>query len=115
MIYIWLDDVRKPPEGHDWIWVKDAKTALQELRLAAIGNDHITISFDHDLGQDENGKDLPSGYDVANHIEKAAHGGLTYNIINWNVHSANPVGYKRITAAMQRFDKVQWKTVHPND
>lgn len=106
--YIWLDDVREPPKGHDWIWVKNAEEALDKLRLAPAS----VISIDHDLGQNEDGIDYPSGYSLANHIERAASKGLIYNIINWYVHSAKrKVDYNNTVAAMEGFDKIQWQKV----
>jgi hypothetical protein len=45
------------------------------------------ISLDHDLGLEEAG----TGYDVAKWIEEATYN-KTLNKLNWNIHSANPVG-----------------------
>jgi hypothetical protein len=55
------------------------------------------ISLDHDLGAEENG----TGYDVAKFIEEAAYKG-TLPPIEVRIHSANPVGRKRMLAAIER-------------
>jgi len=54
------------------------------------------ISFDHDLGNDEDG----TGYDVAKFIEERVVRG-TMEPIEYSVHSANPVGANNIDNAMK--------------
>lgn len=96
---LWLDDLRDPSgwkPGEDWEW---AETADQAINLISRGKVK-EISFDHDLGDDIHG----SGYTVAFYIEEQAFFGRIGRI-KWSVHSANPVGRKRIEAAMQNADK----------
>ena len=92
---IWLDDVRPMPVGFDI----HIKTAVDAIKLIT-KEDVSYCSFDHDLGDEENG----TGYDVANFIEEMAY----YKIINpiqWAIHSANPVGRKNIEMAMKNAEK----------
>lgn len=53
---IFLDDERAPPPGN-WLVARDA------TQFRALLRDHklTIISFDHDLGCDERGAELPSG------------------------------------------------------
>lgn len=87
---IWLDDVRLPPDGYS-IHVGTAHGAIGILRTGMV----TFISFDHDLGPDENG----TGYDVAKWIEENAYSGLLRSI-EWEIHSANPIGRNNIEKAM---------------
>lgn len=102
---LWLDDVRPAPPG--WTWAKSAVRAIALLETGTV----TEVSLDHDLGQDgmtqtRDGLMVPAsvqpagcGYDVACWIEAAAcDGGLSR--IEARCHSANPVGRKRIEAAL---------------
>lgn len=102
MRYIWLDDIRQAPEG--WEWVK----TFPEFVIALRGSEKedsepITISLDHDLGDD----DVGTGFSAALHIEEQAFHGRFFNIVKWYVHSANPVGAQRIRSCMKRFDSLK--------
>ena len=92
---IWLDDERPMPEGYD-IHCKTGFNAI--ITIAANDYKIDFISFDHDLG------DGCTGYDVAQYIERLAYRG-TIGRVGWEVHSANPVGRKNITAAMNNAEK----------
>jgi len=98
---VWLDDVRPIPDGFD-VWVKTAHEAIQLLDSQAVD----FISFDHDLGDEENG----SGYDVAKWIEEMSFK-RRMTRIDWAVHSANPVGRKNIEGAMRGAEKWWAKAV----
>ena len=87
---VWLDDVRPPPKGYD-IHVATARGAIGILRTGMV----TFISFDHDLGAGVN----KTGYDVAKWIEENAYSGLL-RPIEWEIHSANPVGRNNIEKAM---------------
>ena len=91
-LWLWLDDVRPMPTGyHVRAWTaQEAKAYLDTGRIAL-------ISFDHDLGESENG----TGYDVACYIEQRAYEGKLAPI-EWHIHSANPVGCQNIRIAMKR-------------
>ena len=88
---LWLDDVRSMPEGYD-IHVTTASEAINYLE-----NNTVTeISLDHDLGSEEAG----TGYMVACWLEEAAYEHSCKPIV-MHVHSANPVGVDRMSAALK--------------
>ena len=89
---VWLDDVRKAPDS--WVHVKKASEAI---KLLESDWDLIEeISFDHDLGNDEEG----TGYKVLCHIEKVVKlQGRKPPIMH--IHSANPVGVRKMLQAIK--------------
>ena len=92
---IWLDDVRPMPSDFD----KHVKTEQEAIDILKTGE--VThISFDHDLGEFENG----TGYNVAKFIEANAYDG-TIRYLTWTIHSANPVGRQNIEAAMNAAER----------
>lgn len=90
---LWLDDIRQVPDG--WVWAKTADEALEILARGKVTH----ISFDHDLGDDDEG----TGMTVAKWVEECAYFGTLPRLI-WTIHSANPVGRKNIEAAMRSAD-----------
>ena len=90
---IWLDDVRPMPSGFD----AHARTEQEAISLLSGGN-VAAISLDHDLG------DGGSGYGVAVFIERAAKEGRLPRL-EWDIHSMNPVGREKMTAAMVNADR----------
>ncbi len=98
---IYLDDLRPTPAGIDGslerpplAYTHRCYTAQEAIDLLKTGQVEF-ISFDHDLGETENG----TGYDVAAYIEHAVHDG-EIPMPDWDVHSANPVGANNINVAM---------------
>lgn len=89
---LWIDDVRKAPDG--WTWVKSSSDAIKMI----LKNEIEEISFDHDLGGED------TAYRVATMIEEKAHDKKIPRMI-WYIHSANPVGERNIRMAMQNADK----------
>ena len=93
IIKLWLDDIRTPPDD-SWTWAKTYDEALEYITKNVVSE----ISFDHDLGAEQ------TGYSVAKAIEHHAY----YDIVSrmeWNIHSANPVGRRNIEQAMQSADR----------
>ena len=90
---IWLDDIRPAPAGY--IHHTDPEVVIELLLTGQV----TAISFDHDLGED-----MLSGYDVAKVIEQLAFEACITRV-EWQIHSANPVGRKNIEAAMRNADK----------
>lgn len=86
---IFLDDERAPPPGN-WLLARDA------TQFRALLRDHEPkiISFDHDLGCDARGAELPSGQHCMRQLiddsmdRPAAFEHLRLVVL----HSANPVG-----------------------
>ena len=91
MMRLYLDDVRPTPTDY----THRAYTAQEAIALLKTGQVDF-LSFDHDLGQPDNG----TGYDVARWIEEQAHTVPGFVVPGWAVHSANPVGARNINAAM---------------
>ena len=104
---LWIDDVRPMPEDFD-ILAKSADEAIEILKAGKITH----VSFDHDLGDiiQTDGpiiewiKHEKSGYDVAMWIEHQAYLG-TITPFTFTVHSANPIGAKRIANAMKNAEE----------
>lgn len=92
---IYLDDLRENPYP-DFIPIRNAPEAISLVETGEVTH----ISFDHDLGEPENG----SGYDVAVRIEELAYHGKIGRI-EWMIHSANPVGRVNIERAMKSADR----------
>lgn len=99
---LWIDDMRQPPRdeemgGKAWVWVKTSKDAIEILSVC-----HVTeMSFDHDLGEEDN------GYKVAAFLEEIAPYRMAYlGPIKWHIHSQNPVGRERIRAAMESAERM---------
>ncbi len=88
---LYLDDLRPTPSDFD----ARAYTAAEAIRLLESGAVTL-ISFDHDLGEPENG----TGYDVARWIEEQVATNPDFRMPDWRVHSANPVGAGNIHRAM---------------
>lgn len=94
---VWLDDVRPMPLGFD-VHVKTARDAIELLRAKKVSK----ISLDHDLGEvafeGHRRVEPGNGYQVACEIESLANDG--YPRIQVLVHSANPVGVRKMQEAI---------------
>ena len=102
-IDLWLDDERDPQNiviqeafgssGNE-IWVK----TVEEAKKYILGQNVGSISFDNDLGVEE------EGYDLAKWIEEMAY---YHKIpeIKWKIHSRNPIAAQRIKNCMENADK----------
>ncbi|WP_127530943.1 cyclic-phosphate processing receiver domain-containing protein [Paenibacillus kobensis] len=95
MINLYLDDLRDCPEG--FIVARTFAEAVKVFRENPIN----LLSLDHDLGEDENGNELPNGYDF---VKFFCENGLRANKIY--LHTDNPVGrknmYETLLAAQRR-------------
>jgi hypothetical protein len=101
---LWVDDLRPIRKGFD-IWAKTYQEAIKAIDKYNI----VKISFDHDLGEDSKmvayGEEREgTGNDVAKYIEMLAKTGKQGRI-EYNVHSANPVGEKNILATMKSAER----------
>lgn len=92
------------------LYVDDLRDCPKEFEIARTMNEAIgffeqfeinILSLDHDLGEDENGKLLPTGYDLVKWI--CENGGRANKIY---LHTDNPVGrenmYQTLLAARKR-------------
>lgn len=95
MINLYVDDLRDCPEGYTV-----ARTYGEAILLLETQQVNI-LSLDHDLGEDEKGNLLPTGYDLVKYI---CENGLRANKIY--MHTDNPVGrdnmYHTLKAAQRR-------------
>jgi len=105
---IWLDDIRKMPTNFD-IWFKKGQELVDYIKE---GKPITFISFDHDLSFKHyfglNPYNKLTGYDVAKVIEEMAFKNKIKRF-KWAIHSANPIGAKRIEWVMINADKFWWK------
>ncbi len=93
LMKVWLDDIREMPRDYD-IHVKTSREAIKLLKTGKVE----LISLDHDLGE------VDTGYIVALFIENAAYTNTIPKLI-WKIHSANPVGRKRMEIALLHADE----------
>ena len=93
---VYLDDLRQTPPGFN----VRVYTYAEAVAVLSTGRVEF-ISFDHDLaaGPELESKCIGSGYDVACWIEAAAFRNEIPRL-GYAIHSANPVGARRIQAAM---------------
>ncbi len=110
---LYLDDMREPPAG--WTLVRDISAAKLALESGAVTD----ASLDHDLGACREcmaGRSIEEFMD--DHQNQAmpfcSHVGTGYDLVCWmehsghwpsgtiSVHSANPVGRKRMLQAITR-------------
>jgi len=102
-INMYLDDLRTPIEDFDFI-VRNCDEAISIIKKHGVPN---FISFDHDLGIDEDGTLLSTGYDLAkwlvdNDLENSYK--LPSNF-RFKVHSQNPVGKQNIISLLDGYLK----------
>ncbi len=98
---MFLDDIRVPKNDYDVI-VRNFEEAINFVKENGIPT---FISFDHDLGCDEMGNILKSGYDFAKWL-------VDMDIENiykfpdnftFDIHSANPIGKNNIKAILNNY------------
>lgn len=86
--WIWLDDVRKP--NHGFILFKSVPPLKEYYKKN--WRDITKMSLDHDLGEN-----TPTGYDFLVWIEEMVYTGEFDSFPETvRVHSANPIGKKRM-------------------
>lgn len=90
---LYLDDVRPCPEG--WVLAHDCPEAM-DILLKHFGT--FEVSLDHDLGEDENGKEKQNGCTLI----------LWFNAMQIfptkvQLHTANPVGRRRMLSMLQDY------------
>lgn len=101
MYKMYLDDIRTPITNYDVI-VRSFDKAVEYVKQNGIPK---FISFDHDLGCDENGNVLKNGHDFAKWLVKMDLEDK-YKFpedFSFNVHSANPIGRNNIEAILNNY------------
>ncbi len=100
-MYVWLDDTRDPKRQakhswDQWIWIETYEETIALLETGKVTH----ISLDHDLGT------VKTGYDVILWIEEKLHQNrFNLDSLKIEVHSANPVGRKKILDAIESMEK----------
>lgn len=113
--HLFLDDIRDLNNikfKSNWY---EKKWIVARSMLEAINYIHqkgcfpTTISFDHDLGEDENGTISLSGYDFAKWLcENDMDGTFQFNeSFEFKVHSDNPVGAENISKYINNYLRIK--------
>ena len=100
---LYLDDVRDLPD-ESFLLARSYEEAVLFVKENGIPP---FISFDHDLGVDENEKLLPTGFDFAKWLVEVDMDNI-YKFpenFSFNVHSANPVGKANIEGYLNNYLK----------
>ncbi|KKW45863.1 MAG: hypothetical protein UY96_C0013G0020 [Parcubacteria group bacterium GW2011_GWB1_56_8] len=97
---IWLDDERPAPFG--WLHVLTVSDAITMLGTGRVSD----LSLDHDLGLSSG-----TGYDVLVWLEEKV-ATSAFELPNLFVHSRNPVGRKRMSAAIEKIYEIARKRKH---
>ena len=101
---VWLDDLREAPPG--WVRVRTPEETIALLKTS----DVTEISLDHDLGLVD-GERERTGYDVLLWLEReVAEGRWALPLPEIRVHSANPVGRKRMEQAIASIRRMRGDT-----
>ena len=98
---LYLDDVRDLPD-ESFLLARSYEEAVLFVKENGIPP---FISFDHDLGVDENEKLLPTGFDFAKWLVEMDMDNI-YKFpenFSFNVHSANPVGKANIEGYLNNY------------
>ena len=111
---LWLDDFRNPYQGswlysfapeylEQWpvVWVKSYEEFITWINENGLPR---MVGFDHDLGIDEDGTILKSGYDAAKWLVNYC---LDNNLgmCHWVVQSDNPAGRDNINGLLMSYVK----------
>jgi hypothetical protein len=103
MSKLYLDDIRTPADDSFLI----VRSFDEAVRFVIENGVPEFISFDHDLGIDDNGNLLPSGYDFAKWLVESGINGTIQipDDFSFNVHSQNPVGASNIRGLLENYLK----------
>ena len=101
MLRLFVDDIRNAPDP-SWIVARTYFEAIQCLRYLPID----VLSLDHDLGE------YKTGYDVICWLEERVRSDPDYYSPRFICcHSANPVGKKKIEAAIKSIKDYEKKVL----
>jgi hypothetical protein len=101
---VWLDDVREAPER--WVRARSPEEVIGLLRSGEVEE----ISLDHDLGLATPEAER-TGYDVLVWLEEAVATGVWNHAVPViHVHSANPVGWRRMEQAIASIQRLSDST-----
>ena len=101
---LFLDDIRSPEMvfdktvAKDFVVVRNYADFVKYIKQNGLPE---FISFDNDLGLDENGEIAPDGYAVAKWLVYESELDLQY--LKFKVHSANPVAAEQIKGLLANY------------
>lgn len=103
-MYIWVDDVRKPP-SNDWLWVRTVREAQVAIMFfeRQQTNDMIIIDLDHDAGDC-----AAYGGDYIKILDWLEQQGIVDNGYLFHIHTMNPVGRDNMRAII---NKNHWREI----
>lgn len=101
-VKLYLDDERNAPSG--WKLVKTPKDIINHLKKHNVTD----LSLDHDLGDDKN---IGTGYDVLNWIEKEVFSNKSFKLPNILIHTANPAARKKMELALSSIKRLYNETI----
>ena len=98
---LYLDDIRTPADA-TFIIARTVADAQELIRTCGVP---VFISFDHDLGIDDKGNLLSTGYDFAKWLVDMDMEGIftLAEDFDFTVHSQNPVGAKNIQEYLRNY------------
>ena len=106
MIYnLFLDEIRTvsmvyPNSDKEFVVVRSYSDCINYIKKNGLPQ---FMSFDNDLGEDENKNILPDGYAIAKWLVYES--GINLSNFKFNVHSANPVAKKQIESLLNNYIK----------
>lgn len=109
---MYLDDIREPKDSYDVI----ARSYEEALLFVQKNGIPSYISFDHDLGCEDTGEILKSGYDFAKWLVDMDIENI-YKFpdnFSFNIHSANPIGRNNINSILNNYLKFKVRYYSPN-
>lgn len=100
---MYLDDLRTPIEEFDFV-VRSYDEAISIIKKYGVPN---FISFDHDLGVNNDGSLLKTGYDLAKWLVNSDldNKNKLPSDFKFKVHSQNPVGKQNIISLLEGYLK----------
>lgn len=100
---LFLDDLRTvemvyPNSNMDFVIVRSYEDCITHIKANGLPD---FMSFDNDLGEDENKNVLPDGYAIAKWLVYES--GLDLSNFKFKVHSANPVAKNQIEGLLNNY------------
>ena len=109
MYKLFLDDIRNVDMVYenltnaDFIIVRSYSDFVEYISENGLPS---FISFDNDLGSNENGEVLPDGYDAVKWLVYKSN--LDLRELKYNVHSANPIASIQIDSLLKNYIEHLW-------
>lgn len=100
---LFIDDIRNPPDRNDWVIARTSSKAIQLIKSLGFPN---MISFDHDLGEDDDAMKVAK-WIVNTDLDEVGKGNQNWIPSNFkfHVHSANPTGKQNIEGLLNSYLK----------